>query len=232
MCRLRHNPHRVWPVDVGPTRDVASRVHVSIEGMPTRTAAKHRLTWPVGFSGVAAFGTLAAGVARVNKNHLDTREFGFVQHLVNQVGKCPAMQGSPLRPFSPYPRAYPFEVFKGYHPLRAFGVIYQGFAEAVVHVVLKTAFPAGKFFEFALRRLRALLLQFGTKSAVTVTNAFDVRPAFAVAIGSGGKLRDAEVNPQHLFNILRSRLRYVAGGEKVELAVYQHEVAFPLLGTE
>lgn len=226
----RHNPHRVWPVDIGPTPDVERSVVVGVQRKAARTTAEQFLTPPVGFVGVSALGTLAAGIARVNVDDADTRKPSFVRDFCSKVMERPRVQRRTLTTPSPYPLAYALQILKGDRQAVALRGCDDALCHDVISVVCKAAFSTGKLLEFALGRLRTPALQLGSQAAVTVAHTLNVAAAVGATFGVGRYLSHTHIDPKETLNILRRWFRHVAAGEQAERPVYQHEVAFPLLG--
>lgn len=229
MCRLRHIPHRVWPVDIGPARDVSSSVVVGVQREAALTTAEYRLARPVGFVGVPALRTLATGVARVNVHNADTRKPRFVLNLCSEVVERPGVQRRTLTTPSPYPLAYALQVLKGDSLAVALRGCDDALCNDVVRIVGKAAFSTGKFFQLALSRLRTFALQFRPQTAVTVPNTLDVATAVGAALRVGSYLSYAHINAKVALNIFGRRLRNGAGRQQVELTPDVNEVAFALL---
>ncbi len=229
MCRLRHIPHRVWPVDIGPARDVSSSVVVGVQREAALTTAEYRLARPVGFVGVPALRTLATGVARVNVHNADTRKPRFVLNLCSEVVERPGVQRRTLTTPSPYPLAYALQVLKGDSLAVALRGCDDALCNDVVRIVGKAAFSTGKFFQLALSRLRTFALQFRPQTAVTVPNTLDVATAVGAALRVGSYLSYAHINAKVALNIFGRRLRNGAGRQQVELATRVDKVGLAML---
>jgi hypothetical protein len=110
MCSV--NPSCVWQHDICPAAKVHRSVDVGVGNVPASLTPKHSLGRTISLLGESALRALSTAVSRVNENNDDTSKVSFVLGFCHQVMKCPRVQRSALRPVSPNPRTYPFEVLE------------------------------------------------------------------------------------------------------------------------
>ncbi len=142
------------------------------------------------------------------------------------------MQLGTLIAFSPYPGANAFEVFKRNTASGAFRNVYELLADVVVNIFGKAFLFAGEFLQAAFRGLRTFLLQAFPLSSPSLSDRINPVSGETVAVGGGGDVGYPQIYADKFLNVIRRGFVNIAGGEKVENAVNQYQVAFAALGVE
>ena len=136
------------------------------------------------------------------------------------------MQRSSLRFASPYPRADAREFFQGNPAPGAFSLLYDAFADAVVHVGSEATLLARQFLEATLGRFGAFLLQALAQAMMAMADIVDVLGRVYLAIGIGGNIDHAKIDTEEAVNVNRIRRFDFARAKQVELTANQAQVAF------
>ncbi|HMP43192.1 MAG TPA: hypothetical protein PKA05_22645, partial [Roseiflexaceae bacterium] len=102
-----------------------------------------RLINPVGSLAMAAHGTGAAGVARIDRDHHHSGQCGFVCQQAPKLTKGPRMARTALRPSNRPPLADPGQILDGECLTGRACLRNQLFADAVVDIPLKARLTAG-----------------------------------------------------------------------------------------
>lgn len=230
MVCISPNSRYSRPVDVGLGCDVDRSVVISVGNVAARLASKLSLRLAVGLFAIPTHRTGTRGVARVNRFQSHTCELGFVRKEVAKLEKAPARQIIPSRFSNPYPFGDTSQVLDSNTQAVVFSGLNDGLTDNVVCVGSEAGFFTTQFFEFALSRPGAALLQTLAKAAVLAAYSLDLSATVGLALGVGSQLSDAKVNAEKPLDIFGRRFRDVAGSEQIERTVNQHEVTLALLG--
>ena len=168
-------------------------VEIRVRSIAAGATQKLGLGRSVQLLGVSTLRTLAAGIARIDRYHRDASGSALVCNKEFELIERPRMQYGTMRQPSLEPLSNAFEVFEDNGAVRAFGFRNDLLGNAVVYIFGETGFAARQILEKATTTVRAFLLQFGAKMAMTMTDAFYFRPAKAVAIGVGKDFRNAKI---------------------------------------
>src|SRR4029077_55150 len=136
------NARYVRRIDCRPTRDFPRSVVICIISVPASGAAKHRLALAVALIDVSAFHASARGVSSIDEDNRHPRALGFVGDKALQLVEGPTVQTAALLFTSPYPTAYPFQMF---HRDTAPGALSNAndlFRNLVINVCRKTSLSA------------------------------------------------------------------------------------------
>ena len=146
-----------WRVDVltgfvshRPAGDIHRRDVIRESRKPADHAGELTLTLSIGFVHLAAVGTGAAGVARVDHDPWHPCPLRFVVDKLAELKERPTVQSRFLGAPNRNSRANTRQIFQSNCPLSALRFSDYLFAEAVVGIFRKTPFLTGELFEFAL----------------------------------------------------------------------------------
>lgn len=179
----------------------------------------------VGFINMTTDGTLAAGIARVNRYNYHSRALRLVGDKCPELSERPRVQNRPLAASGSYPVADVRQVFQR-NPLA--GVVrglYDLLRDDVINVAGKAPLFAGQDFQFALGRARLLGLQLAAQLAVAIANAFDALALVECPITGHGDIGDSKVNAKESVGVNLRRFFNIASLEQVELAVAKDKIA-------
>ncbi len=132
-----------------------------------------------------------------------------------------------MRLTEPYPFANISQVFQtdpapGAVALRASGLLHNCLADTVVDIIDKPTLTTRTFLQQSFGRLDSLLLEL-------LTQLVDVGSRVAFPIVGGGNIDDAQVNTHIVAHIFFGGFINVVGGEDIELAPDEGQVALTLL---
>ncbi len=220
----------MWLHDSSPakTTNVLSSDYVRVTSAATRRTAEGGLIGAIGFVDMSARRACSTGVSGINQHNGDTNTLCFVGDKRAELEERPAMQLSTLLPLSPHPRANTLEVFKADRSLRAFGSLNQAFADRVVHVFGKAALLAGKLFQSPSRRFCSQPLEFCPQSPMAIAHVVDRSAAVDGTIRVAGDVGHAEINSQHIVNVLRIRFLYLARYQQIPVAAMKQQITLAL----
>jgi len=142
------------------------------------------------------------------------------------------MQNGALRLPSPDPRANALEVFKRNPTLRALSLPNDAFADRVVHVLGKAILLSGQLAQPPLCRQGTLLLKPISEPPLAVAHAFHRTPAVDHAVRVGGDIRHAQVDPDHIVDILGVGFLDLAHREQIPCTTHQRQVDLTALRLE
>ena len=186
----------------------------------------------ISFINITANGASLRGVGRIDERYRHTGQLRLVREECAQLCKRPAMQRSSLRLASPYPKADARKFFQGNPAPGAFSLLYDAFADAVVHVGSEASFFAGQLLEATLGRFGAFLLQTLAQATMAMTDIIDVLGGVYLAIGIGGNVDHAEIDAEEAVNVNRIWCLNFARTEQVELTANQAQVAFAAMALQ
>lgn len=194
-------------LNYGSPSNIPSGIHIGICGVPARQAFEHRLASPVAFLAATTIRAGAARVTRINQIQDYPGSQGFVLNLISQLKKSPVVQfpshGTPhsLSSFTDARKVLEFD-----SALSAFGVLYDGLADAMILVAHEAGKFAREFLKTAFRASRALALQTGFVRRPAFPNRFNSRPAVLIPVRVGCQVHDSEIDTQKLAGINRFRI--------------------------
>jgi hypothetical protein len=154
------------------------------------------LRFPIRLLTMAALATRATGVSGGYQMQRHACPCGLIGEKLAQLGEGPGMPLVAMFRANRSPFANPRKVFESQCLARYDGFHDQGFADAVIHVPLKTALTARVLSEAALRVLRIHLLQALTAGMVALAGLFDSRAAKGFTRAISRQIDDAQVNTQ------------------------------------
>ena len=174
--------------------------------------------------------TLPRGIARINREHRDTGQLGFVGEKLAELSKRPGVQYDALwrvpSGHSLDPRADVLEVFKRHCSFRAFGQSYEAFGDNVVGIGCEAPFLPAQRAQPKPGGAGVLALELAAESSVAKANVLDVRPAVDGAVAIDGDVGYAKINPKHAVYFGGRRLVHDTDGKEVEDTRADHEVGF------
>ncbi len=234
----RGGHHRL--VNGSPIPNILRGVIVGGCRVPTCEATKMRLINPVPFITIPTqrLGTGAARVARIDRLNRHPCQPGLV------FNKCPKLRETPI----PVPTSLglpnrflsafldPFEVFKSNRAPRPEGTLFglrdQFLRKTMVDVRLKAALLPSVFLKAPLSRACPHGLQAIPPSLLADANLLYLGARVRLAVAVGGKIDDAEVNPQCVININGRWFLNLAGCQQIPLPVDQRQIGFAALGLQ
>lgn len=201
--------------------------------MLARLTHKLGLRLAVALIAMAALVTRAAGTARVDFDQGDTGKPSFVADELLKLEEAPTVQVVSSTALNLYLFRYPGQLLNTDTEPVAFGSLDNGFTDDVVRGPPEMSFTTGEFFEFALSRAGAALLQTLTQTltqtAVLTAYSFNLSAAIRRAEAVGCNLGNAKVYAQIAVHVFRRRFRHLTRRKEVERAARINEVAFALL---
>ncbi len=171
-------------------------VEVRVRSIAAGATQKLGLGRSVQLLGMPAVGTFAAGVSRIDRDHRDASGNALVGNKEFKLIERPGMQDGTLRQPSLNSVADALQFFQHHGAICAFSFRNNLLGDNMVHIFGKTCLAARQLLEKAATTVRAFLLQFGAKVTVAMTDAFDLRPAKAVAIRIGENFCNAKIAAQ------------------------------------
>lgn len=222
----------VWPIGTGPTTNICGRVEISVRFVTASGTPKDRLRRTILLIDMMALRTFPTGVTGVHGNNRDSRKPGFVLNKLPELKERPRTKRCSVFAPNRDPLGYALQVLQGDTSTGAFSASNYSFTDAMVNVCGEAPFLASQISEFALCASRLFLLEFGSESAVTVTNVLDATPAEVVAIRIGCNIGHSKVYPKPFVNGLQGWLCNITGDSQKPLAPMVDEIGFALLRTQ
>lgn len=219
-------------VDSRPATNIDRRDVVRESSVSAGRTGELTLRGTVALINTAALGAGPGGIARVYRNDRNARQLRLVLDKAAQLVERPAMPCRPLVASNSYPLADVRQIFQRNPAPGAFRLGDDALTDRVVGVRGKAALFTGESLEAATGRLRAFLLQFLAKSAMAVTNVFDVRSRVRFAVRVNRDVRHAKVYAKKLAHVRRLRRFNLAGREQVELAAHKAQIRLAALRLE
>jgi hypothetical protein len=109
-------------------------------GISAPSTGEHGLARTIGFGNMAAYIAPMAGVPRIDDDHWDASEVGFVLYEAAQLVKRPAAHPGTLRTPKPRPFADATEIFQSNAALGALGFRNECLTDDVVDIAAKPLF--------------------------------------------------------------------------------------------
>jgi len=197
-CRQR-------PVDCGPcfAADIDRGSVVRIQREAPSLAKERRLGLPIGLLTMPTGGAGATGSPRVYQMYRRACPCGLVAEELAQLEEGPGMPlVAMFAMFAMFASnrcslSNPGQVFESECLARSDGVLYQGLADTVRHVLLETALPSGVPAQAALGVLRVDLVQSLTARMVARARLLDHGAAKRLTLAVGRQIDDTQVYAQH-----------------------------------
>lgn len=178
----------------------------------------------IGFIDSTAGWTSPGSVSRVNQSQRHTRQFGFVLDKTTQLIKRPTMQLTSLRLPSPYPAAYPAQVFQSEAASGAFGLVHELLGNAVVYISCKASLLARHSLKTTTCRFRSFGLKSGADPVVTTAEALNVAAGIELTVRIDGDINKAHVNAKMPFHVNRFGRFYVTSCQHVPFSAHIAQV--------
>lgn len=210
---------------------VLSSNGVGMTSAATRHTTERGLIGAIGLVCVSAGETAARGIPGIDQHHGNTGPPCFVADTGAELKERPTMQLSTLLPPSPHPRANAVQIFKAHRSLRAFGSLYNAFADRVIYVFGKTALFASKLFQAPPRRFGAALLEFRSPP-LAIPHIVQHAAAVVRSVRVAGDVGDTQVNPKHVVNVLWIGFLHRARYQQIPVATVEQQIAFALPGVQ
>ena len=157
-----------------PAPNVESGVLVGVCFVSAGQTPKHGLTGAIALVDMSARRALAAGVARIDRDHRDACHCSLIFDKATKLSEAPVVQSSPQRlidGLSPF--ADTFEIFNGNRTTGAFCFGNDLTRDVVVDPLLKPALSAAQFPQPTFRGSCTFFLQDIIKSFL-IRNAFNI----------------------------------------------------------
>ncbi len=214
---------------MGSPADIHSSVHIGWGSVTTGYAKEMRLTFTIGFINTTTQRTGARGVSRVYGPHAHACQSCLVFDKTPQLKERPTMQCTALAAANSCSVTYPTEFFDSNTLTECLRSPYNAFADYMVLSGCKAA-----LFPLALHKqlscgLCTLALQLGSKSPVSVPDAFDKGTGIDVALTVNSKIHDTHVNTKKASRFTEFRLRCIDSGIEIVLTVLQKQISLALL---
>src|SRR5215510_1369646 len=230
------------PGDFGGTGNIGCANHIRMIKMTTRAAQKQSTSKTIAFPYISTLRALLTRVARIYRDHRNSRNFRLVFDESAQFSERPFRHLVPLRLPEPSPFADAGQVFKADPAFGVCGFLNDLFRDAMIFVRFKPAFLAGKSFQFSLDILRARALAFHFPGLPTQGSSdlilllaylFSLSVGVDGAVIVGGEIHHTEIHADELCRINLCSFGHVHGNEQKPLAVLTaHKVAFSFCQTE
>ena len=197
---------------------------------PTRLADELGLALSIGLFAMPTGRTSPGRVPGIHRHDGDSGQFRLVCHKGIELSERPTREPIPgVGATSRDPLADALEVFKGDPSIRAFGLLDDRLADAVVFVATEPGFLPGHPAQLLLRPLGVPPLEPLALEVVLPADAFDVGPGVLLAVAVGGDVRDTQIDPDEVGGRDRSPRRDVRRHQQEPLAVIpEDEVGLPL----
>lgn len=147
---------------------------------------------------MAALAAHSRRVARINQLDLDTCPRSFIADKCAKLGESPGVPFIAVSSTNSYPLSDPCQILKSQCLASTNGFVYQGFANDVVRVCLKTFLAPAHLFEAAFCRTCSHLLQNASSRVKVFTHCFDLSATKRFACAIRGHLNDAKIDPKCL----------------------------------
>jgi len=191
-----------------------------MESQTAMDTSELRLGSAIRLLGMAAGRALATGVARINRDDWDTREFRLVGDKLPKFRKCPLPK--PFAVSLPNRWLETFQVLQGNGPAGVFGRAHDGFGDAVVFVTLKSSLPTRRLLQMPLGRAGAAMLEILSQSVGPDSNSVHGFAGEKLTIRGRGDVGQPQVNPEGSFGVYRGSVRdFDADAEKEFTALEQ-----------
>src|SRR5574343_267571 len=147
---------------------------------------KLRLRFPVSLINMPAMAASTAGILRIDQNHRNANNLGFVLNKTPKLIKRPFFKSFTLCFSNSLPAVKTLQIFKGNRTTGIFSKLNNLLRNYMVGVTFKTCLSARDFLEMSFGRLTTTTLKFGFNCGSFLSNNINLfsRKHIAVAIGS------------------------------------------------
>ena len=171
---------------------------------------------------MTARGTHLAGILGINHENWNARECGFIFDKPPELAESPRTERLPLSP--PNRRPESFQVFKDDCPLCLQGFGDNSFRDHVICMPFESPFFSGVFFKMPFRVLGSPLLKLAFKASRLFSRSIHCFARIKLAVGSGGDIGDAKVNPKSTFRSKRYAIRHLNADAKIKLIFIENKI--------
>lgn len=183
--------------------NIARGVVVGVYRVAAQATLKLRLALAVSFLAMPALRIGAGRIASVNQTERYAVTNGAVLNKTSQLEKAPTAVLSPLRPSQPYPVTNPAQILELQFASGAFSRFNEVLCNLVVRVGSETSFFPRYFFQSALSRTRAALLQTRAVVKELLPLLFYLGSAKNFAVGSRSYLGNTKVYAKRAVRLSR-----------------------------
>ncbi len=170
-------------------------------------------------------GAGSGSVSRVNKDHRNTGNLGFVVYEHSEQSKIPGMQAATLSLSNRNSVSNALKIFKCNRPQSVFGLRNKLLGNAMVNILGESSRPAGKLLQVALGRFGSFGLKPGFQRIKSLSGLADLLTGMHFSIRIDSKVLDAEVNSKGSFRVVRSLFVNLYNYAKVEDSVNQDQIS-------
>src|SRR5262245_21919354 len=202
--------------------------------MTAGSTQKHSASRTIAFLYMPTLRARPARIARINRDHRNSRQFRLVFNEPAQFGERPFRHLVSLSLPEPSPVADAGQVFKTDPALGVCGFLNDSFRDAMIFVRFKPAFLAGESFQFSLDVLRArsrsfyfphLPTQRTSDLILLLTYLFSFGVGVDITVVVGGEIHHAKIHANKLCRSNLGSFVCVHGNEQKPLAVLTaHEI--------
>lgn len=175
-----------------PARDHSGSIGIRVADVSARQTAQYRLVAPILPREVATTGTLAGGIARIDKNNRNSGQLRFVGDKRPELVERPTVENDSLLSPNRYAVTNVAQIFELDSAAAALGSSNDLLRNAMVQVAGKPGFLARKFLQPALGRPCSFPLQSRPQAPMAQADRLDVAARVPPSVRIGGDIGDSE----------------------------------------
>jgi len=213
------------PVDCGPKSDINRSDVVSRPSEAAGLTSKFISSRSVSLRYMPTRWAGPGSVSRVNKDHRNTGNLGFVVYKHSEQSKIPGMQAATLSLSNRNSVSNALKIFKCNRPQSVFGLRNYNLGNAMVDISREPGSPARQLLKMSFGRFSAFALESGFQRIKSLSGLVDLLTGMDFSIRINSKVLDTEVNSKGSFRVVRSLFVNLYNYAKVEDSVNQNQIS-------
>ena len=211
-------------VDSYPCRYVHSSDVVCMTRETTQTTDK---TIPIGAvrpRNMVADWAFLTGVCRIDPNHRNARDCGFVDNKLFELIESPGVLSASLCPANRYPFSNSLKFLKGDYRSGVFGFRNNLFRDTMIYITSKTSFPSTDLLKVSFGTFSTTFLKGCLDRVASFLSTVDGFTGEGNAIRIGGEVDNSKIDTKHPYWFDHVRFRHINDHTKIENTVSIDEI--------